>query len=400
VRPSSSTSDASGGLFGGILQRGRVRALTDDAAWLAAMVEVEVALVRALAWVGVVSAHDAEAVARACNAATFDIDEIGQEAAATGTPVMPLVMRIRSLVDGTAAEAVHRGATSQDVLDTALMLVASRALDVIDEDVRGCADAAASLARRHRDTATVGRTLLQQALPTTFGLKAAGWMTGLDRAAAGLDRVRGSCLVVQLGGAVGTLEAFGEDAPAVLAAFADELGMPAPTISWHTERTRVGELAAALGIACGAIAKPARDIVLLAQTEVGEVREGVAGRGASSAMAHKRNPVAAISALASAQRTPGAVATILASMTHEHERAAGSWHTEWLPMRDLLVATGSAAAWLRDGLAHLEVDEAAMRRNLERLLATVGIDAGSSAGSAARLVDRALADHETARSGA
>jgi 3-carboxy-cis,cis-muconate cycloisomerase len=353
-------------LFASVLARGRAAEATADERWLEALLQVEAALVRAQAAVGLVPPGDAEAIERACRTISLDVDAIGAEAAATGTPVVPLVVRLRAQVGEPAAEYVHHGATSQDVVDTAAMLVARTALDAILDDIDSGSDAAARLASEHRDTIVVGRTLLQHALPTTFGLKAAGWMTGLDEAAAGLREVRTQGLAVQLGGAAGTLAAFGADGPALVAALASELRLAEPVIPWHTLRVRVARLASALGVAAGAVAKPARDVVLLAQTEVGEVAEGVPGRGASSALPHKRNPVAAVSALAAAQQVPGLVATILAVMPHEHERAAGGWHAEWWPLRSSLVAVGSAAAWLADCLEHLEVDVQAMAANVER----------------------------------
>jgi 3-carboxy-cis,cis-muconate cycloisomerase len=216
-------------------------------------------------------------------------------------------------------------------------------------------------------------------MPTTFGLKAAGWLVALDESKRRLAELR---LAAQLGGAAGNLATLGTD---VLGRFARELGLDEPVIPWHTDRTRIAELAAALGEACGAMAKVAGDVVLLAQTEVGEVREGVEGRGGSSAMAHKRNPVAAISARAAARQAPGLVATLLASMEHEHERAAGAWHAEWPALRALLRFTGSAAAWLRDCLENLEVDVERMRANLG--------DSVESVGPAAELVERALRAH-------
>jgi 3-carboxy-cis,cis-muconate cycloisomerase len=246
------------------------------------------------------------------------------------------------------------------------MLVARAGLAAILEDIDRASDAAARLAAEHRDTIISGRTLLQHALPTTFGLKAAGWMTGLDEAAVRLREVAKRRLAVQLGGAAGTLAAFGSQSEELVTAFADELGLARPVVPWHTERTRIGELAAALGVAAGTVAKPARDVVLLAQTEIGEVREGVPGRGGSSALPHKRNPVAAVSALAAAHQAPGLVATLLAAMVQEHERAAGAWHAEWAPLRSLLTAVGSGAAWLADCLEHLEVDQERMAANLDR----------------------------------
>lgn len=377
MRPSSSRSDpandpasadqtgaASAGLFGALLDRGAV-AIASDEAWLAAMLEVEAALAHAQARVGMAHLEDAAAVERACRSLRLDADAIGREAAATGNPVIPLVRALRGAVDGPAADLVHRGATSQDVMDTATVLLARQSLVAIDRQLAAAADAAARLAAVHRDTILPARTLLQQALPTTFGLKAAGWMTGLDDAQAGLRAVRDR-LALQLGGGAGTLAAYGADGPRLVDAMAAELGLAAPVLPWHTQRNRMAELAAVLGVAAGAIAKPARDVVLLAQTEIAEVRERGAGRGSSSALPQKRNPIAAVSALAAARQAPGLVANVLAQMEQEHERAAGAWHAEWAPMRNLVAAVASAAAWLADSLAQLEVNEGAMRANMAR----------------------------------
>jgi 3-carboxy-cis,cis-muconate cycloisomerase len=370
MRPSSSPSEppaaSGGGLFGGVLARGRVAGEVSDRAWLRAMLDVEAALARAQARAGLLSDADAQAIAAAAADTTrFDADAIGAQAADSGNPVVPLVKALTEAVEGPAAGRVHAGATSQDVLDSAAMLVAHRALGPLLEDLDAAADAAAALAEEHAGTVMAGRTLLQQALPVTFGLTAATWLTGLDEAADRLDEVRRTRLAVQFGGAAGTLASSGDAGPEVLGHLADELGLAEPVLAWHTIRTRPAELAGALGAAAGVIAKVARDVVLLAQTEVGEVREGVPGRGGSSTLPHKRNPVAAISALAAAIRAPGLVATLLGAMAHEHQRAAGAWHAEWRPFSELLETVGSAAAWLRDCLEHLEVDAARMRANLE-----------------------------------
>jgi 3-carboxy-cis,cis-muconate cycloisomerase len=351
-------------MFDGVLARGRVAPAVADEAWLRAMIEAEVAL----AWARGLPAEIAEGIA----AARVDIRELGERAAESGNPVVPLVAALREQL----GPEVHRGATSQDILDTAAMLVARDALVPLREDVGAAADAAARLAADHRATPTIGRTLLQHALLTTFGLKAAGWMSGLDAAGRRLAAFRPTA---QLGGPVGTLDGLG---PEVLARFATSLGLDEPALPWHTERTRIAELAGALGMAAGAVAKAAGDVVLLAQTEVGEVRE--AASGGSSSMPHKRNPIAAISARACARQAPGLVSTLLAAMEHEHERAAGAWHAEWAPLRALLVATGSAAAWLRTCLEGLQVDT-------ERMRANVGAQDDGAVASAAALVDRALA---------
>jgi 3-carboxy-cis,cis-muconate cycloisomerase len=367
VKPSSSNSDPSpGGLFDGVLARGAVRDAVSDGAWLQAMLDVEAALARAQSVVGLLDPAAAESIARACRAEDFDVAAIGRDAAESGNPVVPLVRALRTAVDDPAAAgAVHRGATSQDVVDSAAMLVAHRALGPLLEDLLAAADAAAAMAAGHRETLMAGRTLLQHALPITFGFKAAGWTIALDEAADRLDIVRHTRLAAQLGGAAGTLSSLGEDGISVLHAFAADLGLAEPSIAWHTDRTRVGELAGALGVAAGAIGKVARDVVLMAQTEVGEVREGVPGRGGSSTLPHKRNPVAAVAAIAGAERAPALVATLLASMIQEHERAAGSWHAEWKALTGLLETVGSAAAWIRDCLEHLEVDAEKMRANLD-----------------------------------
>jgi len=349
-----------------VLARGAVRLEVSDRAWLQATLDAEAALGRAHARAGSISPEDAEAIARACRVDAFDMEAIGRDAASAGTPIVPLVGAITAAVGGTAAGHVHAGATSQDIMDTAAMLVASRSLGYILTDLEGAADAAGALASRHRSTLMAARTLLQQALPTTFGLKAATWMIGLDQACARLRGVRDERLAAQLGGAAGTLASLGETGPAILSAFADELGLREPIVPWHTDRTRITELSGALGEAAGAIGKPALDVVLLAQTEVGEVREGAPGRGGSSTLPHKRNPVASVSALAAVRDVPGLVSSMLAASVHEHERAAGSWHAEWRPLSNLLLAVGSAAAWLRDCLEQLEVDEQAMRANLDR----------------------------------
>jgi 3-carboxy-cis,cis-muconate cycloisomerase len=355
----------SDGLFDAVLARGAVRGLVADAAWLQAMLDVEAALARAEAAAGVIPRAHAEAIAAACEAARYDIGALGAEAADVGNPAAPLVRALRREVGGEAAGDVHRGATSQDVVDSAAMLLAKRAVGAVLADLEGAADAAARLADAHRDTLMVGRTLLQHAVPITFGLEAAGWLMGLDAGAARLRTVRDERLAAQLGGAAGTLSGVGDAALEVVAAFARELDLVEPVAPWHTERTRIGELAGALGEACGTIAKVAGDVVLLAQTEVGEVREGGGERGGSSTMPHKHNPVAAVSARAAARQAPGLCATLLASMEHEHQRAAGAWHAEWRPLRELLTTTGSASAWLRDCLEHLEVEPERMRANLE-----------------------------------
>ena len=362
MKPSSSSSD---GMFDAISRRGPVPEIVGDAAYLQAMLDTEAALARAAARAGLIPADHADLIAAVCSVERFDIPELGA-AAAAGNPVVPLVQGLRRAVGDEAGPAVHLGATSQDILDTATMVVAREALTAIVTDIDAAGDAAARLADQNRETVMAGRTLLQQALPTTFGAKAAVWLSGLDDAAELLLSVRLRRLAVQLGGGAGTLAALHPHGPQVVAFLAEELGLQGPDVPWHANRARIGILAGGLGVAAGALAKPARDVTLLAQTEVAEAREGVPGRGAPSAMAHKNNPVAAISTLANTMQAPGLVATILgtAAAGHEHERAAGGWHAEWHPLRELFIAVGSAAAWLADCLAHLEVDPERMRANM------------------------------------
>jgi 3-carboxy-cis,cis-muconate cycloisomerase len=376
--PPASTSE----LFGGLYARGGAAHEVADRAWLQALLDVEAALARACARTDLIPDAAAAAIAAACRAERFDVAALGRAAGAHATPVVPLVRALREAVPPSAAEHVHHGATSQDIIDTAAMLVTRRAFVPLVADAAAAADAAALLAGAHRGTAIAGRTLLQRALPTTFGLKAAGWLMGIDDALAGLVAVRDAGLAVQMGGPVGLR------GPAVAALVAAELELAEPVLPWHANRVRPVAAAAALGTLTGALAKVARDVTLLAQDELGEVREGgPPGRGASSAMAHKRNPVAAVSVIACAARAPGLVATMLAGMAQEHERAAGGWQAEWGTLTDLLRLTGSAAAWARELLERLEVDEDRMR---------AGASGEADVAAAGALIDRALHAHRSA----
>ncbi|MEX2288940.1 MAG: 3-carboxy-cis,cis-muconate cycloisomerase [Mycobacteriales bacterium] len=371
MSPSSSPSES---LFGGIFGRGGAAAEVSDAGWLRALLDTEAALARAGAQARLFPVDVAQAITVACaDAERYDVADLGRQAADAANPVVPLVRAIERLA-GEAGAHVHQGATSQDILDTASMLVARRALQPLRADLRAAAEAAAELARRHGDTVMVGRTLLQQAVPTTFGLKAAGWALALHGAERRLAAVEAG-LPAQLGGAAGTLAALGGAGGQVLAALAGELGLATPVLPWHTARLPIADLAGALGTGAGVTTKVALDVVLLAQTEVAEVAEGTPGRGGSSAMPHKRNPVAALSARAAARRAPALVATLLAAMEQEHERGAGTWQSEWEPLSDLLRCAGSAAAWLRDSLEHLVVNPARMWANLDATGAELAAEA-------------------------
>ena len=352
------------GLFDGVFGRGAVD--TSDQAWLQAMLDTEAALARALEQAGMAGPGAGEAVTAAARAEAFDPAELGRQAALTGNPVPALVRALTPMLPPGPAGAVHQGATSQDIIDTAAMLLARQALGVISDDLAAAALAAARLAAVHRDTVMIGRTLLQQAVPVTFGLVAAGWLTGLDEAATALDRVAASRLAVQFGGAAGTLSALGSRGPEVVALLAAELGLRAPTLPWHTDRLRITEIAGACAGVTGVLAKIARDVTLLAQSEVGEVAEGGGdGVGGSSAMPQKRNPVASVAVLGCTRQVPGLVATLAAAAEQEYQRAAGAWHAEWEPLADLLRLTGSAASWAADLVGGLEPDPGRMRRNLD-----------------------------------
>ncbi|KQS73714.1 lyase family protein [Modestobacter sp. Leaf380] len=371
------------GLWDGTFARGGAAAAVSDDAWLQALLDVEAALARAAARCGLVAETSAAEVTRvAGQPGALDLARVVAQAADAGNPVPPLVRVLTDAVGPHAGGAVHVGATSQDVLDTAMLLLARRALAAIDADLAAAADAAARLAAAHRDDVTIGRTLMQQALPTTAGLKAAVWLAGLDGARARLAAVDAS-LPVQYGGAVGTLAASGGSGVDLRAALADELGLQTTAVPWATTRLPVADLAGALGAAAGIVATVAVDVVLLAQTEVAEAREtgeGLGGqvRGGSSAMPHKRNPVAAISARACARRAPGLVGTLFGAMEQEYERSAGAWHSEWPTLSALLSTVGSAAAWLADCLGGLTLDTARM---------AAVVDAASGASLAGALAD-------------
>ena len=348
------------GLFGGTFARGGAAAAVSDEAWFRALLEVEAGLARAAAGLGLVPTTAADAVTAACaEPGRLDLATVVARAADAGNPVPPLVRVLQDAVGERDAVAVHVGATSQDILDTAMLLLARNAVSAIDADLTAAAAAAATLAERHRDDVVMGRTLMQQAMPTTFGLKAAAWLSGLDGARLRLAEVLAS-LPVQYGGAVGTLAGGGGSGLDLRAALAGELGLTSTPAPWHTVRLPIADLAGALATAAGVVATVAVDVVLMAQTEVAEVAEVSASRGGSSAMPHKNNPVAAISARACARRAPGLVATLFAAMEQEHERAAGAWHSEWPTLTDLLVTVGSAASWLAESLASLHVDSARM----------------------------------------
>lgn len=333
---------------------------TADTAYLQALLDAEAALTRAQAACELVPAEAATAVTEAAHADRFDVRSLAERARAGGNPVIPLVADLTKAVGEEYGPYVHRGATSQDIMDTATMLVAVRTLGLILADLARTERALARSAAVHRDSAMPGRTLTQHAVPTTFGVKAAGWRSLVLDAR---DRVIGvrSGLPVQLGGAAGTLAAFtaygSRNTADLTAAFARELGLGAPLLPWHTLRTPVADLAGCLAFTAGALGKIATDVLVLGRTEIAEVTEG--SGGGSSAMPHKANPVRSTLIVAAARRAPQLAATLYGSMTAEDERPAGAWHAEWEPLRDLLRLVGGAArdaAELAEGLrVHADV---------------------------------------------
>ncbi|MGW0905997.1 3-carboxy-cis,cis-muconate cycloisomerase [Streptomyces sp. NPDC002853] len=379
----------------GLLAPGRAgspaESKTGDTAFLQAMLDAEAALTRAQAEVGLAPADAAAAVGAAASADRFDVRDIALRARSGGNPVIPLVADLTAAVPAQAAPYVHRGATSQDIMDTAMMLVARRTLDSILADLTRTEAALARIAAEHRDTVMPGRTLTQHAVPTTFGLKAAGWRSlALDAR----DRVRSvrDTLPAQLGGAAGTLAAFGaygahaggsggsagagsaspEDGPSatarsglgeeLVAVYARELRLAEPALPWHTLRTPVADLAGVLAFVAGALGKAAVDVLTLSRTEIAELSEGAGG--GSSAMPHKANPVRSTLVAAAARRAPALAATLHASMAAEDERPAGAWHAEWEALRDLLRTVGGASHHAAELTENLRVHPEAMREHL------------------------------------
>ncbi|MFC9245892.1 3-carboxy-cis,cis-muconate cycloisomerase [Streptomyces sp. NPDC057136] len=387
----------------GLLAPGRVgspaEAATSDSAFLRAMLDTEAALTRAQTALGMAPEGAADAVTGAARADRFDLRDLALRARGGGNPVIPLVADLTAAVPEAYAPYVHRGATSQDILDTAAMLVASGTLALVLDDLDRTAMALARLAAEHRDTPMPGRTLSQHAVPTTFGLKAAGWRSLVLDARDRLAVVRSS-LPAQLGGAAGTLAAFDAYAEAegaglrLVPAFAGQLGLAAPVLPWHTLRTPIADLAGALAFATGALGKIAADVLVLSRTEIAEVSEG--SGGGSSAMPHKANPVRATLVAAAARRAPALAAVLYGSVAAEDERPAGAWHAEWETLRDLLRLAGGAARDTAELATGLRVHPARMREHLdlteglivsERLTAVLAPRLGRS--RARRLLDDA-----------
>lgn len=356
-------------LLAPMLSSAAMRGVCDDAACLQHMLDFEAALARAEAAAGVIPAGAAEAIAKACKAELFDMASLAEAATRSGNLAIPLVKALTAKVAATDADAaryVHWGATSQDVIDTAAMLTLRAAIDALLADIDRAVAGFSKLARQHRDTPVVARTWLQHALPMPFGLKLAEYAAALHRSRARLRRLRHEALALQFGGAAGTLAALGDKGMLVAEKLAQELKLPLPNAPWHAHRDRIAEAASVFAILAGTCGKIGRDMQLMMQTDVAEAFEPSGeGRGGSSTMPHKRNPVAAATAVAAAVMAPNLAATIFAAQVGEHERSAGPWHAEWPTLPMLQLVTSGALAAIVDIAEGMEVDVARMRLNLD-----------------------------------
>jgi 3-carboxy-cis,cis-muconate cycloisomerase len=343
--------------------------LFTDRATLQGMLDFEAALARAEARMGVIPAAASAAIGTKCRAELFDVASLAQAAARAGNVAIPLVKQLTALVakkDKHAAHFVHWGATSQDAIDTGRVLQLRQALDLIARDLDSLAQPLGALAQKHRSTLIAGRTWMQQALPTTLGIKLAGWLDAIVRHRARLAETRKRCLVVQFGGAVGTLAALGSRGPDVASMLAADLGLGLPDLPWHSHRDRMVEVGTTLGLCVGTVGKIARDISLHMQTEVAEIFEPAGeGRGESSTMPHKRNPVSSAVMLAAAMRVPGLVSTLLTSLVQEDERGLGGWQAEWETLPDIVQLAAGAVHHVATIVPNLEFDVKRMRKNLD-----------------------------------
>ena len=356
-------------LYAPLLSSTTMRAILDDRARLQRMLDFESALARAEAALGIVPQAAEAPIAHACRAELYDLVALAEAAVPAGNITIPLVKALTAEVQKNNPEAaryVHWGVTSQDVIDTALVLELRLAIDALLADLARAIAGFKQLAEEHRSTACVARTWLQHALPMPFGLKIAGYAAALARSRERLKRLREEALVLQLGGAAGTLAALGDRGLGLMEELGRELNLPLPDAPWHSHRDRLAEVASTLAILAGTCGKIARDVTLMMQTDVGEAFEQAApGRGGSSTMPHKRNPTASVAALSAAMLAPNLAATILAAAVQEHERAAGAWQAEWPTFPALVLVTSGALHNIVDIAEGLEVDPGRMRENLD-----------------------------------
>lgn len=356
-------------LFDAYFTARNMREVFCDQGRVQAMLDFEAALARAEAWVGLIPSSAVAPIAAACNAGLYDFAALGEAIATAGNSAIPLVKALGKQIASTDAEAeryVHLGATSQDVMDTGLVLQLRQALELIESDLAQLADSLAVQAQRHAATPLAGRTWLQHATPVTLGMKIAGWLGAITRSRQRLRELKPRLLVLQFGGASGTLAALGEQAMPIAQALAEELQLTLPEQPWHTQRDRVVEFGAVLGLIAGSLGKFGRDISLLMQTEAAEVFEPSApGKGGSSTMPHKRNPVGAAVLIGAATRVPGLVSTLFSAMPQEHERSLGLWHAEWETLPEICCLVSGSLQQARLLAQGLEVDAERMSRNLE-----------------------------------
>jgi 3-carboxy-cis,cis-muconate cycloisomerase len=356
-------------LYDGLFHFAALDEVFADEQIVQAMLDFEAALARAEVAAGVIPQASAQRIASKCRVEYFPLAELKKQAASAGNIAIPLVKQLTELVaaeNRDAARFVHWGATSQDAIDTGTILQTRRALELIRHDLDRLITQLAALAATHQSTLMVARTWMQQALPTTFGFVVACWVDALLRHRTRIAQLAPRVLVLQFGGAVGTLAALAGRGADVAKALAEELRLTLPAVPWHTHRDRIVELGAALGLLTGTLGKIARDISLLAQTEVGELAEPSGeGRGGSSTLPHKRNPVTCSMVLSAAQRVPGLVSTLLVSMPQEHQRGLGGWHAEWETLPGLTRLNGGALHHLADMVPGLVVDTERMRKNLD-----------------------------------
>jgi 3-carboxy-cis,cis-muconate cycloisomerase len=352
-------------LFRDMFGTAEMRAVFSDEALVGRYLETEAALARAQARAGVVPQSAADAIHAAAQAVVIDFDKLRRETEIVGYPILPLVHQL-SEAAGEAGRYVHWGATTQDIMDTANVLQLRSALDIVDRDLKELRDCLADLARKYRDTPMAGRTHLQQALPITFGYKAAVWLSSIDRHIERVEQALPRMLVGEFAGAAGTLASIGEGGLEIQKFFCEELGLGQPSMTWHVARDGIAEAVTLLGLITGTLGKIASDIMMMSATEFGEVSEPfVPGRGASSTMPQKRNPISSELMLAAAKAVRQHVATMLDGMIHDFERATGPWHLEWVSLPESFLLTASSLANARFMLAGLVVHERRMRENLD-----------------------------------
>jgi 3-carboxy-cis,cis-muconate cycloisomerase len=386
--------------FDPLFRADAMRRVFSDRGRLQGILDFEAALAQAQGQAGVIPAGAVGPITEQCRAGLFDLASLGLSTALAGNPAIPTINELTRLVAGVdpaAAGYVHWGATSQDAMDTGLVLQVRQGLDLIEQDLQQLCMGLAKLAAEHRATLIAGRTWLQHATPTTFGLKAAGWLGAMKRGRERLHAARSEVVLLQLGGAAGTLASLGNDAEQTTTLLALELGLQPAELPWHTQRDRLAHVGVALGLLVGSLGKLAHDIALMTQSEVAEVAEPSApGRGGSSAMPQKRNPVGCATVLAAATRVPALVATLLTSMTQEHERGLGGWQVEWETLPEVFLLASGALVQTRQLIAGLRVDARRMQTNLEASRGLIYAESVSTAlarkvghAAAHKLVERA-----------